>query len=250
MGVFFTVSRTGIILLFTAQFLIILLQATARQRVWLVLVYLISLLLIWLLADSIFNIISSIIPIIIGGEDTFGLRLNLWRAGWQMWLDHPIRGVGIGLFSSNVGPYIWSLEGPRVWRAVAHNSYVQVLTETGFVGFILFVSMVVTALRNFTTINIRNNIEKYNLRNAWLIALIVMLIGGLTKSDQADKLTWMLMGVSVYFSSQVQLGMNTATKQKLNRDKLIKSGSKKIHLPNSSTPVAPSILPANSEQST
>jgi len=204
LGVFYTVSRTGILLLIGAQGLILLFQVKGRQRITILLIFLVSLLLIWFLADSIFNIIATIVPIIVNQEDTFGLRINLWRSGWEMWLDHPVRGVGIGMYIKNMGPYSHSLPGPSRWNAVAHNTYIQVLSETGIVGFVLFMLMFYTTLKNFWKSPLIIDVEQLALRNAWLIAFIVMLIGGITKSDHADKLTWMVMGVSLYFANQPQ----------------------------------------------
>lgn len=43
--------------------------------------------------------------------------------------------------------------------------------------------------------------ELLKIRNVWLIVLMVMLIGGITKSDHADKLSWMVMGISVFFAN-------------------------------------------------
>lgn len=201
LGVFFTVSRTGIILLFSAQILIFIMQTKGKQKFRLLTIYVVLYLILWLLSDSIFDIIGTIIPTIVAGEDTFGLRLNLWRSGWVMWTNHPIRGVGIGMFINSVGPIIQRFEGPHVWNAVAHNTYVQVLSETGIIGFILFISMIIITLKNYWTADLSHDTELSSLRNTWLIVFIVMLIGGLTKSDHADKLSWMVMGISVFFAN-------------------------------------------------
>ena len=199
-GVFYTVSRTGILLLFAAQGLIFLFQGKGGNRVGLILLYILGLVALWFLSQSIFDIIRSIFPTIIKGEDTLGLRYNLWESGWLMFLDHPFRGVGIGRYIEEVGPYIYTLEGPHRWNSVAHNTYISVLSETGVVGFGLFLTMFVTALKNFWEADVKNDPENLTLRNAWLIAFLVMLLGGMTKSDQADKLTWMVMGLSVYYA--------------------------------------------------
>jgi len=213
LGVFYTVSRTGMLLLFGAQGLILLMQVKGRQRIAIIIIFTIGLLILWYVADSIFGIIQTIIPIIINREDTFGLRINLWRSGWEMWLDYPIRGVGIGQYIKELRYYIFRYPGAHVSNAVAHNTYVQVLSETGIVGFVLFMLMFYTTLKNFWTSTIANEVESLALRNAWLIAFIVMLIGGITKSDHADKLTWMVMGVSLYFSNQPQ-GVRSQVSQK------------------------------------
>lgn len=204
LGVFYTVSRTGMLLLFGAQGLILLMQVKGRQRIAIIIIFVIGLLLLWFLAESIFGIIQTIIPIIINQEDTFGLRINLWKSGWLMWLDHPIRGVGIGQYIKELRNYIFRFPGYRVTNAVAHNTYIQVLSETGIVGFFLYILMFYTALKNYWKSPLIKDVEQLALRNAWLMAFIVLLIGGITKSDHADKLTWMVMGVSLYFANKPQ----------------------------------------------
>jgi O-antigen ligase len=203
-GVIFTLSRTGMVLLFAAQGLILFFQLEGRQRMGLIALFLVALIGLWFLSESIFDLMGTILPTVTSGEDTMGLRYNLWRAGFAMWLDHPIRGVGIGRYIEELGPYMISLEGPRRWSAVAHNTYVHILTETGIVGFALFMSMIIITLKNYLKAGGKSDKAILSLRNTWLIAFLVMLLGGMTKSDHVDKLTWMVMGLSVYFAGQSQ----------------------------------------------
>lgn len=202
LGVFYTVSRTGILLMFAAQGLILLLQSKGRQRIGVIVTFVVGLVLLWLFSNSIFGIIESIFPTIINQEDTFGLRINLWKSGLMMWLDHPIRGVGIGMYIRKLYLYIFSLEGIHRTKSVTHNTYIQVLAETGIVGFILFMQMIYNAIKNLWPKNSPRKSSQIALRNAWFIGFVVMLLGGITKSDHADKLSWMVMGVSLYFARQ------------------------------------------------
>ena len=101
LGVFFTVSRTAIVLLFTAIGLIILLNPQKKVNFSLIIVFMLAILTLTMLSDSVFRIISSIIPSITQGTDTIGLRYKLWDAGFRMWLDHPITGVGLAGFRMN-----------------------------------------------------------------------------------------------------------------------------------------------------
>jgi hypothetical protein len=43
------------------------------------------------------------------------------------------------------------------------------------------------------------------LRNVWFVVFVVMLLGGITKTDQADKMLWLTMGVSVFFHNQLKV---------------------------------------------
>lgn len=70
-------------------------------------------------------------------------RLIAWRAAWKMALDHPVFGVGFTRFpvmarwyteEQDVGRYEERRRGPHV----AHNSYLQVLAESGFPALFFF----------------------------------------------------------------------------------------------------------------
>ena len=41
-----------------------------------------------------------------------------------------------------------------------------------------------------------------DLRNTWFIVLLIISVGGITITDLANKILWMVMGVSVVFGNQ------------------------------------------------
>ncbi len=201
LGVFFTVSRSGILLLFGACGLILILQPQIKNKAGLITLVLVGLLILSVNSDNIFKIIGSIFPAITEGTDTVGLRYNLWRAGWRMWLDQPFQGVGIGMYNSRLWRYMQGMTGPTVGSTSPHNTYIQVLSETGIIGFILFLVMLFNAFKNLwpSKINTQNGDEEF--RHMWLIILIVISVGGLTITDLANKLLWMVMGVSITYGN-------------------------------------------------
>jgi O-antigen ligase len=203
LGVFFTVSRTGMVLLFFAQLMLFVFQHEGRQRTQLLVIFGSAFVLTLLLSNTIIDILQTIIPTITKGTDTVGLRYDLWRAGWLMWLDHPIRGVGIGMYAHNSYAYMQRLPGVMPRTLVAHNMYVQTLAETGLIGLLLFLSIIYVSFINFRKARMVEEPEITELRNVWLIVFVVMLIGGITKTDQVDKLLWMVMGVSSFFVNQI-----------------------------------------------
>lgn len=198
-GVFFTLSRTGIVLLIVAVGLLIFSSGNKRALVIFLVVGFATFLLINF-SSGIVDILNTILPSIEQGGNTVGLRYSLWQAGWRMWLDHPVTGVGIGLFTENLPTYAYELPAWR-WNLVAHNTYVSILAETGLVGLVLFVSMIFFSLRNFLAINKGWSAEILSLRNTWLIVFITILIGSVTKNDHYEKFFWFIMGISVFFQN-------------------------------------------------
>jgi putative inorganic carbon (HCO3(-)) transporter len=70
------------------------------------------------------------------------IRLPIWRAAWQMLLDHPVFGVGPGNFSNLVQQYRPSL--PE--NFVAHNNFLQVAAESGTLGLALYTALFAGAM--------------------------------------------------------------------------------------------------------
>ncbi|HEY1590064.1 MAG TPA: O-antigen ligase family protein, partial [Rhodanobacter sp.] len=61
-------------------------------------------------------------------ESAYG-RVDAWYSGLHMFMSHPVFGVGAGNFT-------------EYNDLTAHNSFVLVLAETGFVGYILWLAFV------------------------------------------------------------------------------------------------------------
>lgn len=77
-----------------------------------------------------------------------GTRLIIWQAALNIFKQHVFMGVGIGDVQSNLseqysemGKYELASE-----RLNAHNQYLEVLVETGIVGFFIFIAMIITML--------------------------------------------------------------------------------------------------------
>lgn len=66
-------------------------------------------------------------------DETGQMRINLWKAGIDMFAHDPIFGVGLGNFGRTyMGFYGGSISTPTVH--VEHSIYVQALAETGLAG--------------------------------------------------------------------------------------------------------------------
>jgi len=70
-------------------------------------------------------------------------RLYAWEAAWNMALDNPIFGVGISNFYYNYFSYSTHWDG---LNHAVHSTWFGILAETGFLGLILFVALIVSTL--------------------------------------------------------------------------------------------------------
>jgi O-antigen ligase len=203
LGALYTVSRTGLLLLVAALGMLLLQLLGRRRQLKLLVLLMLVIVLTWSFADNVLSIFRSIFPSIREGTDTIGLRYALWQAGWRMWLEQPIRGVGIGQYIEQLAHYGGDLLPTYHLRLGAHNMYIQVLAETGLVGLILFLSIFVVAVRSLWIMTRSDDVSKSSLAQTWLIVLVLMLLGGITKHDHYDKLVWAIVGIS---ASPVWLG--------------------------------------------
>jgi O-antigen ligase len=133
-------------------------------------------------------------------------RADLWKVGWRMVDDHPIRGVGAGNFPARSVDYLlrpgrtdadrYIVDTPKV----PHNIYLAVLTELGIVGFLLFVTILVTALaaaihaaREFT----RRGKPVLDLLSRTLFIGLVGYLAALFFSSQLfEKQLWLLLATA------------------------------------------------------
>ncbi len=200
----YTVSRTGLVLLAVAGGLKLILGESGVQRIAkAVAIMLLAFTVIGVVDTNgeLFRIIGDTPQAIGAGTGTVGLRYELWQAGLRMWIDYPIAGVGIGEFQTHLLDYT---TGRFAWRGVAvgaHNSYIAVLAETGAVGLVLFLGMIASALWSLWRAARRKD-DFSGLAATWLIVLVVMLVGGLSKHDQYEKLLWLAVGTSMCFSAR------------------------------------------------
>jgi putative inorganic carbon (hco3(-)) transporter len=87
-----------------------------------------------------------------GGGDGDGIdesaqgRLDAWKAGLRMMKARPILGVGYDRFADNYPTFVTDAV---IWgKLEAHNSFVKAAAETGIVGFVPFMAMVVLSFKS------------------------------------------------------------------------------------------------------
>ncbi len=72
-------------------------------------------------------------------------RMAHWQAGWEMFLDHPFRGVGPGNYPAVYDQY--SLPGWREALGHAHNFYLNMAAEAGVPGLVALLLLMGAAFR-------------------------------------------------------------------------------------------------------
>ncbi len=69
-------------------------------------------------------------------EPSFGMRVHEWKGVLDMIRANPLSGTGLGTFALS-NPYKKTYGETEIWEQ-AHNDYLQVIYESGLIGFTIF----------------------------------------------------------------------------------------------------------------
>lgn len=137
-------------------------------------------------------------------------RVSYLQVGWEIFKEHPITGAGPGTFK-----YLYeSTDYARMFgaerddlRRYAHNTYLEFLIGGGLLGLLLFLIIVLIAMKNFM-MSRKNYISQGNqhmvsLINAYQISFVSLLIYLFIFSDMYHK--YLLISLAL---SQVALNLS------------------------------------------
>ena len=111
---------------------------------------------------------------------TLSGRIDIWRAGLSVVIEHPLLGAGAGAYRAAIQSV-----APRT--DVAHNTYIGVLAELGLLGFFLFVALLSACAWTISGLPPTD-------RPLWMIVGFAWAVGVFALSWEAAKLTWLLFG--------------------------------------------------------
>jgi O-antigen ligase len=135
-------------------------------------------------------------------------RLMLWGTAWDYFIHSPLLGIGWGNF---VGLYGTDLSSFSDWIAPSvselHNVYLQLLAETGLLGFFAFSNLIIQSWRQARS-QLRSSLDFPGSALAFGVmgALLSILVHGFVDvpfRPQSGTLLWMLIALLVA-SSRIQ----------------------------------------------
>ena len=125
------------------------------------------------------------------------LRIASFRSAIEIFKDNPAFGVGPGVFGEAGRAY---QKLPWLYAKYTHNHFLQILSETGLIGLILFASLFVST---FSFIfKKRNALSKNEFLGALVISLIASFIHNLFDVDW----NWPALSLLFWFSLGLLLG--------------------------------------------
>ena len=201
LALFFTQSRGGIVALGVTLVAALLLAGRLRSRVLVVTAAFIA------FAFSYYKYIAPpeyLERLANFTSDRGSGRLDLWAVAVDVFRDNPVLGVGAGNFPVVKGPY--APETPGIFAGaivdpglVVHNTYLDVLTELGAVGFLVFalVALSVFVVAGRAAGGLAGSRSSYALGRGFLVGALGMLTAFAFVSAQYQKHLWLLLGMAL-----------------------------------------------------
>jgi O-antigen ligase len=105
-------------------------------------------------------------------NEAFSQRMQLMKAALLMIKVSPLSGVGLNNFIVRL-PEFWPVTGFTYWLQPVHNLYLLFLSETGAVGFLIFLWLLILVFKRLLKSSLMANFSL-------LMALMAILLLGLT----------------------------------------------------------------------
>ncbi|HET9408167.1 MAG TPA: O-antigen ligase family protein [Candidatus Sulfotelmatobacter sp.] len=109
-------------------------------------------------------------------SDPVAFRQSVYRGSWQMFLERPLAGWGVNQMPSELARHV---RGYGEKELYPHNTYLELLTEHGILGFLLYAWLIWklwTLRRGAAPHSDRNGFLNQNLRALWPLMLAVYLV--------------------------------------------------------------------------
>lgn len=136
-------------------------------------------------------------------ELSFGERVVYWLAGWNVFTEHPVLGVGLGnagyYFPKAITPYGWTLIEVRrlAYRTSillnVKSLWARLLAETGLVGFAVFCSWLYALARKF----VKRSEMKHNMTGVFALSGVFILCALLAEGFSIDSFAMPYMWVGL-----------------------------------------------------
>jgi O-antigen ligase len=220
LSIVFTFSRGGAIALAIVLVCLLFYRRPKPAEIFLMALLIVGMLAV--LPDSYTSRLNTIGQIATGKTDvreeaSFRGRLSELLVAWQMFMDHPILGVGVGNYPNYYQSYSRQIGlDPRTENREPHNLFMEVAAETGLVGLIVFIGIlyfsfksVLDAWRKFRELDLP---DYAGLVAVFGIGLVGYFAAAMFIHGAYPRYLWLLVGIALALP---QVAKNTRAELKL-----------------------------------
>lgn len=130
------------------------------------------------------------------------VRLEIWKTSWLIFKEHPILGVGINNFETAYRQTVPRVAFPPLEWLVAqpHSLYLALLTQTGLLGFAIFIWLTFSFFK-LTVQSVKSNAPlAYSASSAAISAFSAILLHGLVDTpyfkNDLSVIFWILIALT------------------------------------------------------
>ena len=199
-GVFYSLSRSGLLALMLVALMGVFAARRWRGRAAVVALVVTAIGVIWFASFATPQVRDRVTRF----EGGAG-RIDLWRIGWRMAEQEPLLGVGAGNFQLSSPRFLlepgalvrddFVLDRPKQ----THNIYLQTLAELGIPGLVMLLAIIAfsiaCAARAARLFNRLGDTRLEALTWAFLVATVGVLVTDFFQSEQYSKQLWLLLAV-------------------------------------------------------
>jgi putative inorganic carbon (hco3(-)) transporter len=202
LGLVLSYSRSGVVALLFAFGCIVLLERR-RMIVWIIMGTVLIIAVILVPPNFVARMLSALE---LAQDASIAVRIDLWNVAMEFFKQHPIKGIGLGQFVAIESGFTHHIE-PKI----AHNMFLEIATETGIVGLIIFLGILGLTFFNFwraaSDFKQANDIQMFIISAGMWIALLCFCLAGLFLSNQYYIVLWyyLALGEAVKRLSTSQL---------------------------------------------
>ncbi len=130
-------------------------------------------------------------------DSSSSTRIEIWKGAAEIIKDHPLTGVGYGVF-----PYVLPQYVPQVGEMDAHNTFLIIATEMGIPTLLVFLWIILVVFRHSLWLYTRSKdlfIKAVGLGMLGGISgmVIANLFGSRLESEEVSAYFWILSGLIV-----------------------------------------------------
>jgi O-antigen ligase len=203
-GVLFSLSRWGMLALVLEGALLILLSSRSGWRAALGLVFLG--LIGTALTEHLWQVRAETQGATYTADDARESRIELWKSATNMFLDHPVLGVGSGRFYEYSREY-YDLSHDQ-WGKNSHNTYLEILAGSGLAGFLPFAAFLYFTLRELWASPGPSESPRFHaIRVGALVGLLSIIFRALTNAKTYEWSFYVLAAIALCSASLRRQGL-------------------------------------------
>jgi putative inorganic carbon (HCO3(-)) transporter len=127
-------------------------------------------------------------------ESSFDARIVIWQEAWEVFKANPILGIGPGTFGNYFPPY------PELGVPQPHNIFLAFLLQTGIIGFIGFIWLLIWFFRTGVKLFIVHcSLFTVTLMSVMVYILVHGLIDTTYWKNDLSVLFWTVIALMVVF---------------------------------------------------